>query len=72
MSLVGFLSTLFIGGKLLSEKLEKPAPPGQRFDYDLYMEDVRNGVTIEETNRRRKAGYYNTCEPEEKSKKTHR
>ena len=49
--------------RLIKEACEKPAPKGQRFDWDAYWKDIEDGIDIEEQLKRRKRGYYLTTEP---------
>ena len=62
-SLLGFISTLFVATKVVSEALEKPAPKGTRFDWDAYYKDIENGMDFKTRLRKRQKGGYNTTEP---------
>ena len=48
---------------LVKEALEKPAPKGQRFDWDAYWKDVENGMDSMEQVRKRQRGGYLTTDP---------
>lgn len=60
---IGIIATIFTVKDLIKETTEKPAPKGTRFDWDLYWEDIENGVNNREIIKRRGNGYYNTTKP---------
>ena len=62
--LLGFLSLCYAAYKIISEKLEKPAPPNRRFDYAAYWNDIENGMSMTACAEKRKRGGYWTTEPE--------
>lgn len=57
------LSGIFLIKEIIKEKMQKPAPANQRFDWDKYYADVNAGVNCMEVVKRRQNGYYNTTEP---------
>ena len=52
------LFLLAIGWFIYKAFSEKPCPPGYRFDLDKKTEDMLNGVSFDERERRQKKGYY--------------
>lgn len=58
-----FAAIIYVVVKLVKEALEKPAPKGQRFDWDVYWQDVNNGMDAMEQVRKRQRGGYLTTEP---------
>lgn len=63
MHLLFVIAIIYAVVKLVKEALEKPAPKGQRFDWDAYWKDVENGMDSMEQVRKRQRGGYLTTEP---------
>jgi len=64
MWIVGVLSLIYAAYKIISEKLEKPAPANRRFDWDAYWKDVENGMSVTDGIKKQKRGDYWTTKPE--------
>lgn len=63
LDLFAVLSGILLGKEIIQEKMQKPAPSEQRFDWVKYCDDVNAEVDIVEVVKRRQNGYYNTTEP---------
>lgn len=61
--LIAVLSGVLLGKEIIQEKMQKSAPPEQRFDWDKYWDDVNAEVDPMEIVKRRENGYYNTTVP---------
>lgn len=68
MPVLLIFAIVWIVGNLLKGALEKPAPKGQRFDWDAYWKDVESGVDSMEQVRKRQRGDYLTTDPLPNSK----
>ena len=70
MNLLFIIAIIFAIKQILKETFEKPAPKGTRFDWDVYWEDVNNGMSSMEQVRKRQRGGYMTTEPLPEKKNT--
>lgn len=52
------ISTMFTAKELIKEKMEPVAPRGKVFDWDAYSRDVKNGISLTESNRKIANGEY--------------
>lgn len=58
--LIAVLSGVLLGKEIIQEKMQKPAPANQRFNWDKYWDDVNAEVDPMEVVKRRENGYYYT------------
>ena len=58
------LFLLAVGWLLYKLFSEKPCPPGHKFDSEKELQDLRDGIGVQEWQRRKKKGYYYST-PEE-------
>lgn len=58
--LLAIFANFNVAKGLIKEKLEKPVPANQRFDYDAYWKDVEDGMSVAETNKKHERGEYYT------------
>jgi antirestriction protein len=49
---------MFTAKELIKEKMEPVAPRGKVFDWDAYSRDVKNGISLTESNRKIANGEY--------------
>lgn len=56
----GVISIILTIIKIIKEKLEKPAPANQRFDWDAYWDDVGKISTMEQIKKQERGEYYTT------------
>ena len=62
--LLAFCSAVYLGVSFAKEALEKPNPPGVRFDQEAYFRDSCDpNVSFKELQRRVKNNYYATTKP---------
>lgn len=58
--LFAVLSGVLLGKEIIQEKMQKPAPANQRFDWGKYWDDVNAEIDPMEVVKRRENGYYYT------------
>lgn len=63
MGILTVVAAIYLFCLWLNEKLEKPAPENQRFDWDAYDEDAKNGMPIMDQLRKQQRGEYWTTKP---------
>lgn len=63
MGILTVVAAIYLLYLFLNEKLEKPAPENQRFDWDAYDEDTKNGMPIMDQIKKQKRGEYWTTKP---------
>lgn len=64
------LSLLHITSGVLRDKFESDATVNQRFDSDVYWQDVEKGIRTVEQLKKRQSGAYLTTKPQPKSAST--